>query len=334
MGTTMRTRRAAVAALMVLLAGCGSAATKATGVAEANAGATTTADSGSTTAAAGQSSGGTGSTSTSGASSAAGAANSGGNSSSPTAHNAKTEAAQSIDDMSEADPVTGRADTAPMVWAKTNEGKIEQARGADRWTFTAKAGEFIAIDVISIDHDCNFDLKMNLEGPDGKRGLVTWVGNNGCSAQGPIAIEADGNYVLEFASGDGSIIKDNIGGYRFAPFQLTEVDEAPATLGKPVDGQISEVFGVDRWTLDAKAGQVLTVDVRSIDNDCSMDLSLVVEDPLGKRGDPIWIGNNGCKAHDPIKLAKAGQYVIEIYGGSGSVIKDNTGAYSFVATLS
>ncbi len=175
---------------------------------------------------------------------------------------------------------------------------------------------------------------MTIEDPFGERENLGWIGNGGCQGQGPFEIDQSGSYVLEFSGGNGGVIKNDTGSYRFVPRFLTERDEQAASFGTPLTGEISNLFGIDRWTFDAKDGDLLTVDVLTIDHDCRQDLTMTIEDPFGERESLGWIGNGGCDGHGPFELDRDGTYVLEFSGGNGGVIKDETGSYSFTLALS
>ena len=247
---------------------------------------------------------------------------------------AKQLAAQTILDLQQVDPAPNvdAADVDQLVFAQPNDGEIETAFGVDRWTFEAEAGVLMAVDVLAIDHDCRQDLRMVLEAPSGARGEVSWIGNGGCSAHGPVLLEEAGTHVLEFRGGDGAAIPDTTGAYRFVPLVLTERDVAEAPFDQPVDGEIEEIFGVERWSFAATEGQQLVVDVMAIDHDCRQDLTMTIEDPLGEREEIAWIGNGGCNAYEPIEIKRDGPHVLEFHGGSGNAIPDVVGAYRFLVT--
>ena len=227
-------------------------------------------------------------------------------------------------------------DTAPAVFDKANNGNIEQRGAADRWTFTATAGQLLTIEIVSIDHECVQDLYLVMQDPSGKKGEVDWVGNYGCQSYGPLVMEQDGQYTLEFIGGDGSILTDTTGGYNFVPHWLAPFPEQPATPGSEITGDITETLGRQRWTFEAEAGQELTVKVGDIDHECSQDLYLVLEDPVGKRSEnPEWIGNYGCnREYGPYRIERSGTQVIELKAGDGGVIANTTGRYSLSFTLS
>jgi len=248
---------------------------------------------------------------------------------------AKQAAAETIADMPEAEAATNadRADVNPLVFGQPNDGAIEEAFGVDRWTFEGKAGALLAFDVLAIDHDCRQDLTMVLESPSGARGEVGWVGNNGCEAHGPFLLEETGAHVLELHGGDGAVIEATTGAYRLVPLGLTERDVAPAAFDVPLDGEIGELFGVDRWSFDAAEGDLLVIDVLAVDHDCRQDLTMTLEDPFGEREELVWVGNNGCEAHEPFEIARNGAHTLEFHGGNGSVIEDVTGEYRFVLSF-
>ena len=247
--------------------------------------------------------------------------------------NAKTLAAVTIDDLSPADDPVGGADEQAMAFDQPNQGDIESPFGADRWTFDGSDGQLLGIEVLDIGSDCNQDLTLNLESPSGKRGEVTWVGNGGCEAHGPLLLDETGPWALEFVGGDGAVISDTTGGYRFVPVWLTEFDSAPAVFDQPNDGGISQVFGVDQWTFEGTAGEQISIEVLSIGDDCNQDLTLALIDPFEERTELTWVGNGGCEVHGPFQLERDGTYAIEFSGGDGAVIQDTTGAYQFVPRL-
>jgi hypothetical protein len=220
-------------------------------------------------------------------------------------------------------------DVAPVTFDQPNDGEISEILGVDRWTLSGAAGDVLTVDILEIGDSCSQDLTLVLEDPQGGRQEVGWVGNGGCNAHGPFELELDGDHVLEFYGGHGSTIADNTGAYRFVPSWLTEREEAAAAPGATIDSGIDEVLGSERWTFDAAAGDVLTIEVLAIDNNCSQDLDMILEDPFGEQVEQIWVGNGGCQAHGPFELERDGTYAIQFAGGSGSTIREKTGAYSF-----
>ncbi|MCP4223249.1 MAG: hypothetical protein GY773_07920 [Actinomycetia bacterium] len=224
-------------------------------------------------------------------------------------------------------------DVAPLVFDQSNDGEIVEILGVDRWTFDGETGALLTIDVLSIDHGCNQDLTMTLEDPLGEREEVAWVGNRRCSVHGRIGLGRGGPYVLELFGGSGAVIDDKVGAYRLVPSFLTELDVQVASPEQALEGEISQVLGIDRWTFDAAEGDMLEIDVISIDHECRQDLTMTLEDPLGEREELAWVGNNGCRTHGPYELGRGGTYIIEFSGGTGSVIEDNLGAYNFSFTL-
>lgn len=227
-------------------------------------------------------------------------------------------------------------DTAPAVFDKANDGTIEQKGAVDRWTFTAQTGQLLTIEMVSIDHECVQDLYLVMQDPSGKRGEIEWVGNYGCQTYGPFVMEQDGQYTLELVGGDGSVLTDTTGGYNFVPHWLAPFPEKPATPGSEITGDITETLGRQRWTFEAEAGQEVTVKVGDIDHECSQDLYLVLEDPVGKRTEnPEWIGNYGCnQEYGPYRIDRAGTQVLELKAGDGGVIENTTGRYALSFTLS
>jgi hypothetical protein len=96
------------------------------------------------------------------------------------------------------------------------DGSISQVFGSQRWTFEASAGSALVIDVDSIGGGCSQDLDMRIEDPFGEEVENLWVGNGGCQSHGPFELERDGQYVLEFAGGNGSTIAKKTGDYTFS----------------------------------------------------------------------------------------------------------------------
>ncbi|MEL7156379.1 MAG: PPC domain-containing protein [Actinomycetota bacterium] len=108
-------------------------------------------------------------------------------------------------------------DEQPISFGVPNDGEITQLFGTDLWTFEASAGQLLTVDILSIGSDCRQDLDMYLVDPFGERTDLGWVGNGGCSGEGPWELTLDGTYALEFTGGDGGIIPSYTGAYRFIP---------------------------------------------------------------------------------------------------------------------
>jgi hypothetical protein len=247
--------------------------------------------------------------------------------------NAQMAAAATIDDLLLITDPVGEVDETALVLDQPNEGEIESGFGIDRWSFEGQDGLVIAVDILDIGNDCRQDLNLNLVTPSGDRYSFAWVGNGGCHAHGPIVLTETGTWALEFAGGDGAVISETTGAYRFVPTVVTEVDTNPIVFDQPNEGEISQLFGVDQWTFEASAGQTLTIDVHQIDDDCDQDLELALVDPFGERVELGWIGNGGCTLQGPFELERDGTYALEFAGGDGGVIEDSTGPYRFTPTL-
>ncbi|MEM8925919.1 MAG: hypothetical protein AAGD35_20635 [Actinomycetota bacterium] len=218
----------------------------------------------------------------------------------------------------------------------TQNGEIDQLFGADRWNFTGTAGQALTVQVESMGGpgECRQDLDLYLVAPDGSIYDLGWIGNSGCRAYGPWALPLDGDYGLQFVGGDGGIIQPNLAPYSFTAFILTDVEQAPLMPGVQTVGGIDQVFGVDRWTFEADAGQRLAIDVSAIGDDCRQDLRMFLIDPAGQRTEVAWIGNSGCRGYGPLELTETGAHALEFVGGHGGIISPATGSYTFTAALS
>jgi uncharacterized protein YfaP (DUF2135 family) len=151
----------------------------------------------------------------------------------------------------------------------THTGAISVAGQTDSWTFTANAGDRIAVHVGEITDDNDFRPWIRLSAPDG-----TSLGDT--SGTGAAAIEAvaptSGTYLVRVASFDSGL--DGTGTYRLTmahtpgPISISPGDEGgPLVNGGLQSGEI--VTGdLDVWTLTANAGDRIAVHVgQVVDND-------------------------------------------------------------------
>jgi hypothetical protein len=231
---------------------------------------------------------------------------------------------------------------SPVAFGATTTGRIDRLFESHEWTFTARAGQRIGIQIGRItptggDNLCRMDLNASLIGPDNQpAGWQSWIGNGGCEREyGPVTLPADGTYRLHVGGGNGAVIRQRTGEYQFTVFTVGPTEIRPLALGTPSSGQIETVFAADNWTFTGTAGQNLTVTLHTAGAaGCALELSFEVRGPdnaIVSR--PYRVGDGLCGRPQTVTLEKSGQHTLVFYGQGPSDRLPGTGPYTFTAGL-
>ena len=155
----------------------------------------------------------------------------------------------------------------PLANGGANDGTLTLG-ALDRWTFTANAGDNIALRFGSID----FQGRVELFGPDG----TSWALAFGQDAAIPAAwgptftVTNSGAYTVMVSSYSGR----STGSYRLSfaqPSQPWTLAPVPLANGGANDGTLA-LAALDRWTFTANAGDNITVRFGSTDFQGRMEL--------------------------------------------------------------
>jgi len=189
----------------------------------------------------------------------------------------------------------------------------------DRWTFDARAGQRLRIDLMSSD----FDSYLVLLGPDGAQLATDDDGGEGQSASIGFRAAAAGRYTA-LATTYGENVK--IGAYRIRLTEETGSFSDPGVGAALASGETKEgrleagdLTGrrglEDRWTFTARAGQMARVDVVSTQFDSYATL-LFNGMPVDSNDD----GGEGNNARLMTILPGAGTYTVAVsaFGSSSS----------------
>jgi hypothetical protein len=189
----------------------------------------------------------------------------------------------------------------------------------DRWTFEARAGQRLRIDLMSTD----FDSYLVLLGPDGAQLATDDDGGEGQNASIGFRAAAAGRYTA-LATTFGENVK--IGSYRIRltedsgtfsdPGVASAIASGETKEGRLETGDLTGRRGLeDRWTFTARAGQMARVDVVSSQFD---SYAVLLRDgmPVDSNDD----GGEGNNARLMTVLPAAGTYtvVVSAFGSSSS----------------
>ena len=161
----------------------------------------------------------------------------------------------------------------PLELNTPADGRYEDARGADVWSFHGKAGQVVRFTARSGGDD--FDPELQLTSPNGER-----LGRDADSVVWPLVdklvafLPVDGRYLVEvsdaflYGSETYRLTADTV-----TPVPLGEIELAGGVL------RVDEPVG-DVWSFDATAGQVVGVDVAVTADTFSGHYNLI--SPTGK----------------------------------------------------
>jgi deoxycytidine triphosphate deaminase len=149
----------------------------------------------------------------------------------------------------------------PLTNGATHTGEIVKG-DVDVWTFTANAGERIALHVGEITDTADFRPWIRIWAPNG---AVVGDTSGTDAAVLDVAAPVTGNYLVLVASFDAGF--DGTGTYRLtlnhsaAAVTISPGDQGgPVTLGTPNAGEIVQ-GDLDVWTVSAVAGERITVQI-------------------------------------------------------------------------
>ena len=162
--------------------------------------------------------------------------------------------------------VPGGADGGPVDNGTLATGRIGTAGEVDEWTFTASAGQRIAVHIGEIVDDNDFRPWIRLLAPNDAE-LASFSGVSAAVIDDVVA-PATGTYRVRVASFDSGL--DGTGTYRLTtvrtpgPITVSAADQGgPLTNGAIHEGQILQ-GDVDVWTFTATAGERISVHLGEI----------------------------------------------------------------------
>lgn len=214
------------------------------------------------------------------------------------------------------------AETAILALDVPAHGTLSESRPQQRWIFNGIAGQQVTISAVDAVHDSGLDVALRLLAPDGSEeaynddqtgddlyGLYdAQIPNHTFAASGAYTL------VVEWVQGEGTY---SLGISAARPFELS------ADGVTYLQGQISDVFATQRWTLTGRAGQVFTITMQAAP-DSALDPLLRLLRPDGRvvaRNDDALDTALGVNAQlSQVALPADGTYVIEAsrYEGEGA----------------
>jgi hypothetical protein len=219
----------------------------------------------------------------------------------------------------------------PLTNGAIHEGEILQG-DVDVWTFTANAGERIAIHTGEMTDTDDFRPWLRLWAPSG----ASLAETSGVSADAinNVVAPVTGTYLVLVASFDSGF--DGEGTYRLTmthtpgPITVSPGDQGGAlTNGGTHNGEIIR-GDVDVWTINATAGQTITVNINEVvDNDDYRPWIRLWAPNGASLGDVA--GVTSAQINGAVAPA-TGTYLVLV--GTFDSGFDATGTYSLVVTVS
>ncbi len=213
------------------------------------------------------------------------------------------------------------------------ENTIDDVAAYDNWYYFANAGQRInvAMRVVSGDLDPyltvylpdgqsitdddaggGLDAALSLQPTAGERYMIV-AGRVGGSGTYRITLEC-----LETIDNGGSDVIDQ-GGVVVQPGQAATIDDLTIACGDSIENTLDDAASYDNWTLQAQAGQKITVDMTAVT--AGIDTYLVVIAPDGSRQENDDIApHSNFNSQVIIDPAQAGQYkfITNKVAGSGT----------------
>jgi hypothetical protein len=203
-------------------------------------------------------------------------------------------------------------------------GEFTEAPATHTWIFEGKAGQGVALSLVRLRGP--LAVTLTLLGPDGSTVLAaaSQAGSANALSTGSLELTLDGTYTL-LITGDGSVLG---AAYRLLLQPATLPEAAPQTLVPLRDevGMITDLQPQSTWTLEAQAGETLSLRVSVLSGNLKPTLML-----WGPDGRPLMEGTqergiSGPQAGIPAVIApKSGTYrvIVGREGGASGVTAGN-----------
>jgi hypothetical protein len=203
----------------------------------------------------------------------------------------------------------------PLEYGQTVQGTITNEQYEFHYQFAAKGGDLIYISVADISTSF-ISVTMALTDSNGGV-LAEYDGWNALPIIGPFEVPADGDYFIDltrWGGADGS----STGNFVLALDRAVVSELKPGT---PVDGQLAVPAGVQFWTYEGKAGEILSIKTTGI------GLAWMLLDPDGDQ--VTWAGPTDDPSDDFELLQTDGTYylMLQTVNLDGSAYTLNVGVY-------
>ncbi|NOT44078.1 MAG: hypothetical protein HOP14_05680, partial [Acidobacteria bacterium] len=195
----------------------------------------------------------------------------------------------------------------------------------DQWTFTANAGDAIALSIGEVSGDAVFSPWLRLRAPNGSQ-----LGNDvGTVAQLNVLAPAAGVYTVLVGTNTGGGNVTGTGTYGLtlaltpAAFVVPADDEGgPLTNGQNYPGVI-HLGDLDQWTFTANAGDAIALSIGEVSGDAVFSPWLRLRAPNGSQ-----LGNDvGAVAQINVVAPAAGVYTVLVGTNTGGGNTTGTGTY-------
>ncbi|MFN0091064.1 MAG: hypothetical protein ACKVWR_12475 [Acidimicrobiales bacterium] len=211
----------------------------------------------------------------------------------------------------------------PVAMPTPVEGSIDNPGQERVYTYDAAAGDSLFFDSMKLDDRCPDSLYWRLQDANDKELFDTGMG--GCGDKGPIKLDKAGQYRLTIYGYSGAT-----GKFKFRVWPVPAPDAFTIKAGDVISpgapgagaGDVETPGVTDVYTLTAQAGEAFFFDAEKLDDRCPDSLYWRLQDANDK--ELFDTGMGGCGDKGPIKLDKAGQYRLTVYGYA-----DATDRYKF-----
>ena len=220
-------------------------------------------------------------------------------------------------------------DGGPLANGAMHTGEILKG-DVDVWTFTATAGDRIAVHIGEIVDAGDFSPWIRLWSPTGA--TLGDTSGAGAAVIDDVVAPVTGTYLVLVASADVGL--DGSGTYRLTmahtpgPITVSPGDQGgPLTIGVPQNGEILK-GDVDVWTFTATAGEAITVNVGELVDAGDFTPWIRLWSPTGATLGDTWNATGAVisVAHVPV----TGTYLVLV--GSADVGLDGGGTYQLTVT--
>ncbi len=212
----------------------------------------------------------------------------------------------------------------PLTNGQNHSGAIHLG-DLDQWTFTANAGDAIALSIGEVSGDAVFSPWLRLRAPNGSQ-----LGNDvGTVAQLNVLAPAAGVYTVLVGTNTGGGNVTGTGTYGLtlaltpAAFVVPADDEGgPLTNGQNHPGVI-HLGDLDQWTFTANAGDAIALSIGEVSGDAVFSPWLRLRAPNGSQ-----LGNDvGTVAQINVVAPAAGVYTVLVGTNTGGGNTTGTGTY-------
>lgn len=177
-----------------------------------------------------------------------------------------------------------------LTVGETQQGAITQSGETQRYTFFANAGDTLSVVVNPDPRDAGtLDPFLQLQAPNGE--IVAQNDNMLAGVRDALVrdfrVPATGVYTVYVKSSD----ERGTGSYLISlsdSFTLRDVPRGEAAYGVPNDQRLETYGARDVWTIDLKAGDVISIAVQVVDPDSAFDVMTELVAPDGQ----VWFDDD------------------------------------------